>query len=70
MNTTETETYQKIIDSAEQIFAVKGYDGASIREITALAGVNLAAIHYHFGSKEQLLHIVLNRKLEWLNKLY
>ena len=68
MNTSEPETYQKIIESAEQIFAVKGYDGASIREITALAKVNLAAIHYHFGSKEKLLQIVLNRKLEWLNK--
>jgi AcrR family transcriptional regulator len=68
MISTETETYQKIIESAEEIFAVKGYDGASIREITASAGVNLAAIHYHFGSKEKLLQVVLNRKLEWLNK--
>ena len=56
------------MDCAEKIFAEKGYDKASVREITAAANVNLASIHYHFGSKENLLQELLNRKLEWLNQ--
>ena len=51
-----------------KVFAEKGYDKASIREITAAANVNLASIHYHFGSKENLLQKLLDRKIEWLNQ--
>ena len=68
MTLEEKRTYQKLMDCAEKIFAEKGYDKASIREITATANVNLASVHYHFGSKQNLLQRLLDRKLEWLNQ--
>ncbi len=46
---------QRLIDASEQLFAEHGWNAVSIRTIVAAAGVNLAALHYHFGSKEQLL---------------
>ena len=45
---------KRLIDAAIHIFAVKGYDSASTREICRLAGANVAAIHYHFGDKATL----------------
>ena len=47
-------TREKIIKAASHAFARDGYEGASIRAIVAEAGVNQAAINYHFGSKEGL----------------
>ncbi len=64
----KSETYKKILNEAEKLFATKGYDASSIRDITANAGVNLAAIHYHFGSKEKLLEKLIKRKLKKLNE--
>ena len=58
---TAVDTRDRIIDTAEQLFADKGYAGTSIRGIVAAAGVNLAAIHYHFGSKDELLLAILDR---------
>src|ERR1051325_11674087 len=57
-----TETKQKILDTAERLFAGQGYGATSLRQIIAEAGVNLAAVHYHFGSKEQLLDEVVVRR--------
>lgn len=54
-------TREAILESATQVFADKGFDGASVREITARAGVNLGAITYHFGSKAALFEAVLTR---------
>jgi len=48
------EARRRLLASAEEVFAEKGYDAASIREISALAGVNLASIKYYFGDKEGL----------------
>ncbi len=45
---------QRLLASAEAIFADSGFDGASIREISQHAGVNLASIKYYFGDKEGL----------------
>lgn len=47
-------TRQRIIDVSIQLFAIKGYDATSIREIAKLANVNVASINYHFSSKENL----------------
>src|SRR5689334_17992498 len=55
-------TRQKILDHAERLFAQKGYTATSMRQIISKAGVNLAAIHYHFGSKEELLDELVERK--------
>ena len=55
------DTRERILDAAERLFSERGFDGTSIRDVTADAGVNLAAVHYHFGSKEDLLRAVLDR---------
>ena len=60
-------TKTRILDAAEHLFATGGVTGTSIRAITARAKVNLAAIHYHFGSKESVLESVLSRRLIPLN---
>ena len=56
------DTKQKILDTAEKLFAQQGYAATSMRQIISGAGVNLAAIHYHFGSKEELLDGLILRK--------
>ena len=50
----EGKTVRTILAAARELFAERGYDGASIRAITARAGVNLGAVTYHFGTKERL----------------
>jgi len=64
-----SSTKEKILDAAETLFAQKGFARVSIREITQAAQVNLAAVHYHFGSKEQLIQQVLFRRIEAVNRL-
>jgi AcrR family transcriptional regulator len=61
-------TKQRILDVAEVQFANHGYAGASLRGIIAAAQVNLAAVHYHFRSKESLLEAVLLRRGGPLNQ--
>lgn len=61
------DTSERILDVAERLFMAHGYDGASMRQITGEAGVNLAAANYHFGSKEALMQEVFRRRLDWLN---
>jgi AcrR family transcriptional regulator len=62
------DTREKILDTAEQMFGEQGYANTSIRQIIEKAGVNLASVHYHFGSKEELLDEVLRRRFEPLNR--
>ncbi len=52
----------RILDSAEHLFSERGVNGASLRTIVAHAGVNTAAVHYHFGSKTGLLEAVFARR--------
>jgi AcrR family transcriptional regulator len=59
---------QKILDTAERMIAEQGYAATSLRHIIAKAGVNLAAIHYHFGSKEELLDEIILRKADPVNQ--
>ena len=47
-------TKERILDEAEALFALKGYDAVSVREITGAAHCNLAAVNYHFGNKKNL----------------
>ncbi|HMV22657.1 MAG TPA: TetR family transcriptional regulator [Rhodocyclaceae bacterium] len=60
-------TRERILDTAETLFMAQGYEGTSMRQITGQAQVNLAAVNYHFGSKEELLQEVFRRRLKWLN---
>jgi AcrR family transcriptional regulator len=55
------DTKERILDAAERLFAAHGFAGTSLRAVTKEAGVNLAAVHYHFGTKEDLLRAVLSR---------
>lgn len=61
-------TKEKILDAAEALFMEHGFEATGLRQITAGAGVNLAAVHYHFGSKEELLQAVLTRRLDPMNQ--
>lgn len=63
-----TSTRETILDTAEALFAQQGHEATSMRQITGAAGVNLASVNYHFGSKESLVHAVLKRRLEVLNR--
>lgn len=63
-----TNTKDRLLDTAEQLFAQTGIEATSLRTITAEAGANLAAIHYHFGSKETLIQEVFARRVEPVNQ--
>ncbi len=65
---SEADTKTLILDAAEGAFADLGFGAASLRHIIAVAGVNLAAVHYHFGSKEALIEAVFARRLAPLNR--
>ncbi len=58
MSSTE-DTRQRLLKAARRLFAERGYDGASVRAITRAAGSNVAAVGYHFGSKEALYKEVI-----------
>lgn len=60
-------TAQRILDVAERLFAEDGIDRVSVRRVQAEAGVNVAAVHYHFGTREALVRAVLRRRVEPLN---
>lgn len=67
--TSQTDTKQLILDSAEYLFANKGFRGTSMRAITGRARVNIAAVNYHFGSKKTLLEAVIKRRIYPLNQI-
>ncbi|MDP6376384.1 MAG: TetR/AcrR family transcriptional regulator [Pseudomonadales bacterium] len=62
------QTRNRILDAAEELFADEGYSAASLRAIAQRAGVNLAAAHYHFGSKTGLFAAAIHRHAEPLNE--
>ena len=68
LDATSQDTKSRIIDAAEQLFVAHGFEATSLRSLTAAAGVNLAAVNYHFGSKEELFQAVLTRRLDELNR--
>ncbi|PTB22174.1 TetR family transcriptional regulator [Trinickia symbiotica] len=65
---TTGDTKTRILDAAEDIFVDLGFEAMSLRQITSRADVNLAAVNYHFGSKEALIHAMLARRLDRLNE--
>jgi AcrR family transcriptional regulator len=66
MSTTDTK--ESLLDAAEHLFVENGIGSTSLRAITTAAGVNLAAVNYHFGSKEALVGAVFERRLRPLNQ--
>ena len=61
-------TKARILDAAEALFMEHGFEATSLRAITAAAAANLAAVNYHFGSKEVLFQAVLTRRLDPMNQ--
>jgi len=59
-------TRKRLLDTAEVLFAERGFAAASVRDITARAGCNLAAVNYHFGGKQNLYRGVFRRRLATL----
>jgi AcrR family transcriptional regulator len=64
----EIDTRLRILDAAESLFTDYGFEATTLRQITGAAEVNLAAVNYHFGSKEELIREVFRRRLTWLNQ--
>jgi AcrR family transcriptional regulator len=66
--TPPADTREKILDAAELLFIERGFAATSLRAIASRAGVNLAATHYHFGSKSGLLAAVFHRRVSPINE--
>ncbi|HVO96456.1 MAG TPA: TetR family transcriptional regulator [Bryobacteraceae bacterium] len=65
--TPRLDTKTRILDAAEKLFGEKGFDATSLRDITAEADVNLAAVNYHFQSKDSLIDAAILRRAEPIN---
>jgi AcrR family transcriptional regulator len=64
MATTQFSTKDRILGAAEELFAQHGFGGTSLRQVTSRADVNIAAVNYHFGSKENLVNEVFRRRMD------
>ncbi|MDD5247421.1 MAG: TetR/AcrR family transcriptional regulator [Rhodocyclaceae bacterium] len=63
-----SDTSSRILDAAERLFMAHGFEATTLRMITAEAQANIAAVNYHFGSKEALIEELFRRRLTWLNE--
>src|SRR5260221_14076191 len=61
------ETRTRILDAAEELFMQHGFEATSMRLLTSKAGGNLAAVNYHFGSKDALIEAVFRRRVDPMN---
>jgi AcrR family transcriptional regulator len=61
-------TRTRLLDEAERLFAARGFEACSIRDIVSAARANLGAVTYHFGSKKGLIQAVIERRLHPLNE--
>jgi AcrR family transcriptional regulator len=68
LDATSADTKTRILDAAELLFMEHGFEATSLRSLTSTAGVNLAAVNYHFGTKEELFQAVLTRRLDPMNQ--
>ncbi|HUI59181.1 MAG TPA: TetR family transcriptional regulator [Steroidobacteraceae bacterium] len=66
--TPQRPAKERILDAGERLFAERGYYGVSLRDITQSAGVDVALVSYHFGSKRDLFAAVFHRRAEILNR--
>jgi AcrR family transcriptional regulator len=60
----QSKPKQRLLEATEKLIAERGFDAVSVRDITRLAGANVAAVNYHFGDRENLLDLVTTRHLE------
>jgi AcrR family transcriptional regulator len=68
-NTAHFSTKDRILGAAEELFAQHGFAGTSLRQVTSRADVNIAAVNYHFGSKENLVNEVFRRRMDDMTAL-
>jgi AcrR family transcriptional regulator len=68
IDATSADTKTRILDAAELLFMEHGFEATSLRQLTTAAAVNLAAVNYHFGTKEELFQAVLTRRLDPMNQ--
>ena len=61
---TQFSTKERILGAAEELFAQQGFGATSLRQVTSRADVNIAAVNYHFGSKENLVNEVFRRRMD------
>ncbi len=61
-------TRQRLLEAAEELFAQHGFEKVAVRDVTDKAGANVAAVNYHFGSREQLVEKVIERYLTPINE--
>lgn len=61
-------TKDRILGAAEELFAQFGFAGTSLRQVTSHADVNIAAVNYHFGSKENLVNEVFRRRMDEMSQ--
>ena len=64
----QSESKRRLLDAAEQLFADKGFDVVSVRDITQEAKANVAAVNYHFGSRDGLIGLVVTRYITPVNE--
>lgn len=64
----ESGAKKNLLDAAEKLVAEKGFDLVSVRDVTGAVKANVAAVNYHFGSREGLMDLVTLRMLEPLNE--
>ncbi len=62
--TNHFNTKERILHAAEDLFAQHGFAGTSLRQVTSQADVNIAAVNYHFGSKDNLVNEVFRRRMD------
>ncbi|MDD4929239.1 MAG: CerR family C-terminal domain-containing protein [Gallionella sp.] len=60
LNSASEQTRARLVDAARELFSAHGFQGATVREICRLADANVAAVNYHFGSKDGLLAEAFN----------
>ncbi|MEO5566262.1 MAG: TetR family transcriptional regulator [Luteimonas sp.] len=65
--TSAFSTKDRILGAAEELFAQNGFGGTSLRQVTSRADVNIAAVNYHFGSKEKLVNEVFRRRMDGMS---
>ena len=68
MASTHFSTKDRILGAAEELFALYGFGGTSLRQVTSRADVNIAAVNYHFGSKENLINEVFRRRMDDMSR--
>ncbi len=66
--TNHFNTKERILHAAEDLFAQHGFAGTSLRQVTSRADVNIAAVNYHFGSKENLVQEVFKHRMDEMSE--